>query len=492
MSKLNGLWGVGALVTRAFQGFNQGSKAKHAAKVKDAADSLLKGRLDKMTKEGVDTSKMSAADLRKLELDSMAEGAKAVGSGGWFARVGRALRWPIGIGAGVFGVGALYNTFGKDTPAESFKESAPGIMDWVTKPLDSLTKTAQRGLTATEVSENWAKTLQAGFDPQNFMIKITGFLYALCNALGLKGPAESLKQSMLRQQHDIKNYQADIVAYNQERTAGQGPATAPTSDGPANDPGGIQSPVSGTALGIGAATGAAALGAAMLRKPAVATPAITAPGLVVGAMPTTGPSLMGKFGNAVLGTTPLGKLWRAAALAGGVTLAASAAGAEEVPTTGNEPAKGTPSAVATLATEGTAIGASIVGAAPVAAKTAALMGAKAVPVLGAVVAAGEGIYNTAGHALEGEWTKAGVSTVATVGNTIAGVGGIFTYSTLGTAWHESVRAAGSAIFGKDGEIEHSTVVQLGEAFGTASANAAPAIVQKIGFNFVQPSPVGMG
>lgn len=96
------------------------------------------------------------------------------------------------------------------------------------------------------------------------------------------------------------------------------------------------------------------------------------------------------------------------------------------------------------------------------AKGTALMGLKVWPGIASVVAAGEALYGTTKYALNGEWEKAGTRLVAGVGETIAGVGGIITYGTLGTAWREAVRAGGAAIFGEDKAIDHSYVYQAGE------------------------------
>jgi len=175
----------------------------------------------------------------------------------------------------------------------------------------------------------------------------------------------------------------------------------------------------------------------------------------------------------------IGKYLGGAALVGGVGLtllspsdAHSAQGPTATPsavTPGATVPSTAPGSISTMREAGAmtaAVGASIVGSnmaaaatVPLAAPILASLGLKAIPGVASFVAAGEGIYNTANHALKGEFTKAGLSFVAGVGGTVAGLGGALTYTTLGTAWHEAVRYGGSKLFGKENTIEHSMVVQ---------------------------------
>ena len=120
------------------------------------------------------------------------------------------------------------------------------------------------------------------------------------------------------------------------------------------------------------------------------------------------------------------------------------------------------------------------GMATVAAPALASLGVKAIPGIASIYAAGEGIYNTASYALKGEWSKAGLSLVSGVGETVAGLGGAATYFTVGTAWREAVRAGGAMAFGEENTIEHSAVVNVGswlkdQFFGaTNNTTNAPA------------------
>ncbi len=109
-----------------------------------------------------------------------------------------------------------------------------------------------------------------------------------------------------------------------------------------------------------------------------------------------------------------------------------------------------------------ATGASIIGTGAVisaATPIALQLGLRAAPGWGALFAAGDAIYNTANYALRGEFAKSGLSLVSGVGETVAGLGGIAGYATVGTAWREAVRWGGAKLFGEDNTIDHSYTVQ---------------------------------
>ncbi|MCB1530897.1 MAG: hypothetical protein H6853_04930 [Rhodospirillales bacterium] len=136
-----------------------------------------------------------------------------------------------------------------------------------------------------------------------------------------------------------------------------------------------------------------------------------------------------------------------------------------------------------IATEVGAAGVSILGtttAVSAASPAAAMFGLKGVPGLGAVIAAGDALYDTAKYALHGDFTKAGLRLVAGAGETVAGVGGVLTYGTLGTAWREAVNAGGKALFGEENDIGHSYVVQGGSFIANIfsdAADPAPEVAQ---------------
>jgi len=141
----------------------------------------------------------------------------------------------------------------------------------------------------------------------------------------------------------------------------------------------------------------------------------------------------------------------------------------------------TQEAINEAGTEIAAIGASAIAAVPASGAVAsmasgtAIFAGKQIPGLGAIFAAGDAIYDTAKHALRGDFDKAGTRAVAGVGETVAGLGGFLTYGTLGTAWREAVREGGKMIFGADRAIDNSYVVQAGKLaydFATARDDVA--------------------
>lgn len=188
----------------------------------------------------------------------------------------------------------------------------------------------------------------------------------------------------------------------------------------------------------------------------------------------------------LLGRLPVvGKWFGVAATVGGISaiaLGSDSAEAATLSTTEAGTTAGTKDAGTLQVSEIAGLGLSTLGAttaaqslAPAAAATIGKLGLKAVPGVSAIIAAGETIYHTANHTLQGEFGKAGLSLVSGVGETVAGIGGAATYLTLGTAWREGVRAVGAKVFGEENTINHSLAVSvtslLKDSFTGASTNA---------------------
>lgn len=118
------------------------------------------------------------------------------------------------------------------------------------------------------------------------------------------------------------------------------------------------------------------------------------------------------------------------------------------------------------------------GVSTMAPSLATSLGAKAIPGIASIYAAGETLYNVGSNALKGEWKKAGLNLVSGVGETVAGIGGAATYLTVGTAWREAVRFGGAKLLGEENTIEHSTTVQaaswLADKFSDAAKGPANA------------------
>lgn len=211
-----------------------------------------------------------------------------------------------------------------------------------------------------------------------------------------------------------------------------------------------------------------------------------------GAGSTAGLRLGGTAANFLAKIPVVGRFLAPAALAGGALVASmwpSDANAAE----GTQPAETETHSMA--ATVG-GLGASIIAATPavsaIAVPTASL-GLKAIPGIASIVAAGEGIFDTVAYALDGQWAQAGTRLVAGVGETVAGLGGILTYGTVGTAWREAVRAGGAAIFGEEKAIEHSHLYNAGSwlisQFTNAHDNTAPAPEERTADYTVAPTLV---
>lgn len=319
---------------------------------------------------------------------------------------------------------------------------------------------------------------------------MVGFFAEILKALGVGGGIPEALMNFANRGHALgggnpvhneAGWKADDA-----RFGGQG-LGAGGMGGPGNDDGGF--PWGKAALGTAGVGGAALLGRHLMANSAH-TLGAAAPGIAAQAGGLRG----------LLSRVPVVGKYIGLAGAVGVGGAALFGSSEAEAATPSAGAMAGPAATATAASVGTlhAIGAEVAGLglstlgartaaqaiAPAAAPLLGKLGLKAIPGVSSLIAAGETLYNTTSHALKGEWTKAGLSLVSGVGETVAGLGGAATYLTLGTAWREGVRAGGAAIFGEENTIDHSLVVQgagmLKDAFtgpsngDTRRAASAPA------------------
>lgn len=99
------------------------------------------------------------------------------------------------------------------------------------------------------------------------------------------------------------------------------------------------------------------------------------------------------------------------------------------------------------------------GIGAVAAAAAPAIGMRAVPVLGGVVAAVDGITDAGSFALKGEWEKAGVRTLSGVADTLGSSLGFVGFA-FGQAAREGIENAGEAVLGPEAHLEDGAAVAL--------------------------------
>lgn len=209
-----------------------------------------------------------------------------------------------------------------------------------------------------------------------------------------------------------------------------------------------------------------------------------------------GASVWSRVASTLKDVPYVGKFFKIAAIGGtigaaGTALMTSDAEAATTPTPGSTASPATTAAadsagsLHTAAADAAGLGLSILGtgtAMRAAAPAAAALGmqvapaaasltvrgiGRMIPGVGALFAAGEGIMETASHALKGDWTKAGLSLASGAVQTVAGIGGFFTFA-AGQAGAEAIRAGGIAAFGEENAIKHSLVGQVAELTGVFS------------------------